>query len=240
MLLAAGPVGWYIRNTRRTLSVPVLPLVTRRAYSQSLSSYWSHASSVHLICPRNAFSGWTCWLVHRNTRRTFSVPVLPLVTRREYSQSLSSHRSQVENILSPCPPIGHTSRIFSVPVLPLVTRREQSQSLSSHLSHVKNILSPCPPSGHTSRIFLVPVLPLVTRREQSQSLSSHLSHVKNILSPCPPSGHTSTTPANQSRRPSTWSSSINNNSSTRGIGTALVGAVLKSSSILQVLGLLHE
>jgi hypothetical protein len=32
----------------------------------------------------------------------FSVPILRLVTRREYSNK----------ILSPCPPIGHTSRIL--------------------------------------------------------------------------------------------------------------------------------
>jgi hypothetical protein len=49
-----------------------------------------------------------------HTERRFSVPVLPLATRREYSQSLSSHWPHGEKILSPCPPIGHTERIFLI------------------------------------------------------------------------------------------------------------------------------
>jgi len=56
---------------------------------------------------------------HSNTEefRIFSVPVFPLVTRLEYSQSLSSHWSHVQNILSPYQPIGHTFSGVSVGML---------------------------------------------------------------------------------------------------------------------------
>jgi hypothetical protein len=96
---------------------------------------------------------------------------------QEYSQPLSSHWSHVKNILSPCPPIGHTSRIFSAPVLPLVTRQEYPQSLSSHWSHVFD-------AGGVE-IWLQFQM---EDQEYSQPLSSHWSHVKNILNPCAPVG----------------------------------------------------
>jgi hypothetical protein len=120
------PIG----HTQGIFSVSGLLLVTRRAYSQCLVSYWSHAG--HIL---------SVWSPIGHTQGIFSVFGLLLVTRREHSQCLLScwsHAGGGRTSSSPSiwrgTPIGHTQGIFSVSGLLLVTRRAYSQCLVSYWS----------------------------------------------------------------------------------------------------------
>jgi hypothetical protein len=92
----------------RIFSYRVLPLVTRQEYSQKIFSPCppiGHTSRIFSEDSDMMASHWLAGAVRAVERgaellfRKFSVPVLPLVTRREYSDMMASHWSHIENIL---------------------------------------------------------------------------------------------------------------------------------------------
>jgi hypothetical protein len=162
--------SYIIPHTSYLIS-PISYLILHTSYLIPHTSYLiSHTSYLVPALVSTGYGSAEVLASIAHTERIFSAPVLPLPTRREYSQPLSSHCPHGENILSPCPPIAHTERI--------------SQPLSSHCPHGENILSPCPSIGHTERIFSY------FRTCQLRLEAHHLLLLNMVMGPSRSHGHT--------------------------------------------------